>query len=306
MIPLFLDTYFLIDMMIDKKLFQRLTNAFAQRNNQYYKALLKNYEKGKKMKLKERKSFFSMIALKMHQAGVKPSLWFNQITFVTFSLILFFASYSLVSQFLKEMVLSFLLSAPTFLIPFFLLEIYQEFQQQKIENASLDLLLQLKNYVQFNNDIMEALKQVKTVEPLQTNLNSFLLEMNSGVKFEKAIQNLQDKIPDPMLKEFFANIEYCYLYGGSFTVLIQKSYRMITAIHQEKEKRVSETKSTRMVLYFLIILNVMVYITSIQNNYENYLIMKKTILGNVILYWDFISIWLLIFLAEKVKKLDIS
>jgi hypothetical protein len=39
-------------------------------------------------------------------------------------------------------------------------------------------------------------------------------------------------------------------------------------------------------------------------NPENYNIMQKTFIGNAILYWNFISIWLLVLLANKVKKLD--
>ena len=59
-------------------------------------------------------------------------------------------------------------------------------------------------------------------------------------------------------------------------------------------------------LYILIFINLFIYVTNIKNNYENYLIMQKTIVGNLILYWNFISMCLLLILANKVKKLDMS
>ena len=175
---------------------------------------------------------------------------------------------------------------------------------EKIEKIFPNFFLQLKNYTRINNDIVYALREIQTIEPLQTYINTFLIEINSGIKFEKAIQNLKEKIDIEIFRNFFSNLEYCYLYGGSFTELIDKSYKMISEIQKEKNTRIQETKSARMVLFILIFLNLFVYISNIKNNPENYMIMQKTLIGNVILYWNFISIWLLMLLANKVKKLD--
>ena len=173
-----------------------------------------------------------------------------------------------------------------------------------IEKIFLNVLLQLKNYTKINNDIIYAMQQIETIEPLQSYINIFLIEINSGIKFEKAISNLKEKIKIQTYKDFLSNLEYCYLYGGSFTVLIDKSYKLISEIQNEKNIRNQETKSARMVLFILIFLNIFVYITNIKNNHDNYIIMQKSIVGNIILYWNFISMWLLILLASKVKKLD--
>lgn len=79
---------------------------------------------------------------------------------------------------------------------------------------------------------------------------------------------------------------------------------MISSVQNEKNAREQETMGARIVLIILIILDLFVYFTFIKNNYENYLIMTKSFIGNIILYWNFISIWILLLLIYKVKKLD--
>ena len=75
-------------------------------------------------------------------------------------------------------------------------------------------------------------------------------------------------------------------------------------MQKEKTNRMQETRGARMVLIILVILDLFVYFTYINSNYENYRIMKNSVIGNAILYWNFISMWLLILLSYNVKKLD--
>ena len=103
------------------------------------------------------------------------------------------------------------------------------------------------------------------------------MKWNLGVRCEKAIDNFKEKINIKQIKSFLSNIEHCYLYGGNFSVLIDKSYDMISDIQNEKLKRAEETKSARIVLFILIFLDVLVYISFIQSNKENYMIMKNSI-----------------------------
>ena len=149
-----------------------------------------------------------------------------------------------------------------------------------------------------------AMQEVKIGEPLNGYVKKFLLEISSGIKFEKAIENFKEKINIGQVKMFLTNVEHCYLYGGNFTELINKSYIIIGEVQKEKMRRQEETKSARIVLFILILLDVLVYVSYIKSNMENYMIMQKSIVGNLILYWNFISIWLLVLLSIKVKKLD--
>ena len=99
-------------------------------------------------------------------------------------------------------------------------------------------------------------------------------------------------------------MQYSYTNGGSFSELISKNHKMISDIQNEKNAREQETMGARIVLIILIILDLFIYFTFIKSDYENYLIMTKSLIGTLILYWNFISIWILLILIRKVKKLD--
>ena len=219
-------------------------------------------------------------------------------------IIIFLISYGIVFQIFQIVLLSFLISFPMIFSPVIILSWIAEIKNKKIEKVILNFLLQLKNYTQINNDIIYALKEVKTIEPLQSHVKRFLLEINSGMKFEKAIENLKEKLTFERFRMVFTNMQYCYLHGGDFSELMTKNYKLIGSIQNEKKRREQETMSARIVLGVLIILDLFIYFTFIKNNYENYEVMTKSFLGNLILYWNFISIWLLVFLMHKVKKLD--
>jgi Flp pilus assembly protein TadB len=165
-------------------------------------------------------------------------------------------------------------------------------------------MLQLRNYTKINNDIIFALNEIHTIEPLQSYIQRFLVEIKSGIKFEDAMEKLKGKINIKQFKNFLSNLEHCFICGGNITNLIEKSYKSIELIQKEKTNRIQETKGARLVLYILMGLNFFVYFTFIKNDYENYMIMRTSFIGNMILYWNFISIWIFIFLSHSVKKLD--
>ena len=297
-------SYLIVDYAMKINLITKINKYVKMKNEKYYEEMLKNYEKTKKLKIKTKLNIFHKINISLERAGISSNLFINPITILILSLICFIITYILAFNFFEIVFLSIIISLPCLLIPMVIINFIGNYKNSKIEKIFLNVLLQLKNYTKINNDIIYAMQQIETIEPLQSYINIFLIEINSGIKFEKAISNFKEKIKIKTFKDFLSNLEYCYLYGGSFTVLIDKSYKLISEIQNEKNIRNQETKSARMVLFILIFLNIFVYITNIKNNHDNYIIMQKSIVGNIILYWNFISMWLLIVLASKVKKLD--
>ena len=297
-------SYMIVDYAMKINLIAKINKYVKMKNERYYEEMLKNYEKTKKLKIKTKLNIIHKINVSLERAVISGNLFINPITILILSLICFIITYILAFNFFEIVFLSMSISLPCLLIPMVIINFIGNYKNSKIEKIFLNVLLQLKNYTKINNDIIYAMQQIETIEPLQSYINIFLIEINSGIKFEKAISNLKEKIKIQTYKDFLSNLEYCYLYGGSFTVLIDKSYKLISEIQNEKNIRNQETKSARMVLFILIFLNIFVYITNIKNNHDNYIIMQKSIVGNIILYWNFISMWLLILLASKVKKLD--
>ena len=296
--------FLIIQILREANISDRVSKYIEIKNEKYYKDLVNYYNKSKKVKLNQKINIIHKMNLLIDKSGLKRSLLINPITIIMMSLICFAVSYYLVYKVFGIIALSILISLPAILIPIVLLELIKDRNLKKIEKVMLDFLLQLKNYTQINNDIIYAFKQLKTINPLQEYINTFLIELNSGIKFENAIENIKEKVEYSSLKTIFSNIQYCYIYGGDFSGLMDKSYKMVSKVQKEKSTRVQETKNARVVLGILIVLDLFIYFSFIKNNYENYMIMSKRLFGTMILYWNFISIWIFLFLMNRVKKLD--
>lgn len=304
LILIFIVSYQYATKIVEEKLIVKLSKYLALKDEKYHTELIKYYDKNKKVKINRKLNIIHKINILIDRSGIRRGLIVNPITVVLLCFICVIVFYFIALKIFRQTLLSCIISAPTFLLPIIILKIISEYNDEKIEKIIPNFLLQLKNYTQISNDIVYAFKEVETIQPLQTYLNSFLIEVNSGVNFENAIDNLNEKIRIKELENLFNNIKKCYISGGSFVNLINKSYYMISVIQKEKMQRKEETKGARMVLFILIALDLVVYFTYINSNKENYIIMQKSFFGNMILYWNFISMWLLIFLAQKVKEID--
>lgn len=301
---IFMVCYQYANKIIEEKLIVKLSKYLALKDEKYHQELIKYYEKSRKIKTNTKPSIFHRINIIIERSGVRRGLIINPVTILIVCCICVITFYFIIYRIFKTAMLSCIISAPTFLFPILLLKLKAEYNDEKIEKAIPNFLLQLKNYTQISNDIIYAFKEVETIEPLQGYIDKFLIEINSGVNFENAIDDLSEKIKVKELERLFNNIKKCYISGGSFSDLINKSYYMISIIQKEKIQRKEETKGARMVLFILILLDLIVYFAYISSNKENYIIMQKSIFGNLILYWNFISMWLLVFLAQKVKEVD--
>jgi len=291
-------------MIRTNKILSLINDYIREKNEKYYEHLMNYYEKNKKIKLKEKLNVFHKINVLIDRCELKRGIIMNPINLIIIGVLCVNIAYMIAFQFFGIILLSLIISFPFVFLPFIVMTYIAEKKEQKVEKVFLNFLLQLKNHTQINNDIILAMKEVKTVEPLDGYVKKFLIEVANGIKFEKAIENFKEKINIDQIKMFLANIQHCYLYGGNFSELISKSYKIIGEIQEEKNRRQEETRSARLVLIILIILDVIVYISYIKSNMENYYIMQKSVVGNLILYWNFISIWLLLLLSNKVKKLD--
>lgn len=296
--------YLTVDCLYEKKILNKINKYLNQKNELYYKEFLKKYEKSKKIKITEKFNLKYKINLLIDKANLKRSVFINYFSLLFASTLCLLITYIFIFNIFKIVILSLIISLPSFFIPFIILNYIALYKAEKIEKIFLNFLLQLKNYTKISNDVIGALKNVETIEPLQSYIDKLNVELNSGIKFETAIEHLKEKISVAKFKEFFSNLQYCYVFGGNFSTFIDKNYQTISELQKEKSKRKQETQSARIVLFILILLDIFVYINFVKSDYENYMIMKNSFIGKAILYWNFISMWFLIYLSEKVKKLD--
>lgn len=296
--------YEIIEKISISKVKDKAQEYFKKKNEKYYNDLLRYYDKNKKVKFKNKINYFKRVNILIDRCGIQRSVLINPVSIIFLGVICVCFTYMISFNFFKIVMLAVIISIPFFYLPFLVLSMIAEYKEEKIEKVFLNFLLQLKNHTRINNDIISAMSEVKTIEPLQGYIKKFLVQVSSGTKLEKAMQDFKEKVNNKQMKSFLTNIEHCFLYGGNFSELIDKSYVMINEIQEEKKKRIEETKSARIVLFILILLDIIVYVSFIKTNAENYMIMTKSIIGNLILYWNFISMWLLVWISIRVKKLD--
>lgn len=296
--------YSIVQKISISKLKDNAKEFFEKKNEKYYSDLLKYYDKNKKVKFKNKINYFKKVNILIDRCGMQRNMLINPISVIFAGVLCVCFAYTASFGFFKIIMLSLIISIPFFYLPFFILSMIAEYKEEKIEKVFLNFLLQLKNHTRINNDIISAMSEVKTIEPLQEYVKKFLVQVSSGTRLENAIQDFKEKVSVKQMKSFLTNVEHCFLYGGNFSELIDKSYIMISEIQEEKKKRIEETKSARIVLFILILLDIIVYVSFIKSNVENYKIMTKSVIGNLILYWNFISMWLLVWISIRVKKLD--
>ena len=296
--------YLILEKVKEEKILEKINEYIEKKNEKYYRNFLNDYEKHKKVKILQKYNLAYKLNVLIEKAAIKRNMFVNPVMIILYGVGTSCCVYAIAFEFFKIVSLAIVVALPTIFVPAMILEWIANYKSEKLEKTFLNFLVQLKNYAHISNDIASVLRQVKTVEPLQNYLDKFNVEISSGINFETAIEHLKEKISVKRFKEFFSNVQHCYLYGGKFTELIDKNYKIIADLQMEKERRRQETQSARLVLYILMFLNIFVYVTYIKNNYENYMIMQRSLFGMIILYWNFISMWLLIFLAENVKKLD--
>lgn len=299
----------LVRRAFSRQYFEKIQNNIELVNREYLKEILIRREKKKKLKLRNNRSILYRLGLLIDKASIRNNkfFWFLNPQIILLMCICTAAfTYALFESFFKVVSVSLMMAVPGFFIPITVLSFMAQKKEADIERVLGNFILQLKNNTKIHNDIIEAFRAVQDscIEPLRTFTGRFLAEVNSGISVEEALQNFKDKVDINRFKLFLTNIEYCYTYGGDFTELLDKTQKLISEIQREKKHRTRETRSARLVLFILIGLDLFLYFNFIKVEPEYMNIMRTTFFGQMILNFNFISIWFLLWLSYSVKKLD--
>ena len=238
-ILILISVYLFVDIMCEKRILNKINKYINEKNELYYKEFLKKCEKSKKIKIVERFNLKYKLNLLIDKANIEQSIFVNYFSLIFYSLTCFLVTYIIIFNIFKMIGVAVIISLPAFFIPFAVLNFIASYKAEKIEKMFLNFLLQLKNYTQISNDVIGALKNIETEEPLKSYVNKFNLELNSGIKFETAMEHLKEKISVVKFRDFFSNLQYCYVFGGDFTTLIDKTYQTIDELQKEKNRRKS-------------------------------------------------------------------
>ena len=298
--------YYFLKISYDKKVHTKIKNKIIDENEKYVQKMI--YRKNKKY-INEKYTILDKIYLLLIKTGITENAflwWIIPETIILLCILLFVISYLILIKIIKLKIATILLSITISFIPIFLLIVLSDIYEEKLEKNLISYIIQLKNQVKTYNDIILAFKNTAKYsgKPLETYINIFVFEVNNGINISTAFENLRNKVNIDRFKQLIANLESCYINGGSFYDLLSKTENIFLKIQKERIERNEQTMSARIVLVILIFMSLFVYFNFINSNIENYTIMVNDIIGRIIIYWSFMSIWLMVFLIIYVKKID--
>lgn len=301
-------SYFLAKKILEGSFRKQIKAAYISINSEYQKKQIVNkILRRERIKKKAYKSLFYRLELIIEKSGIQKYVFFiNPTIFIIICIISAIVFFIIFAYFFGIASVGLIISLPGFFVPIILLEIMARKREEEIEKVLADYLLLLKNSTRIHNDIIEAFRNVqdRCMEPLKTFTRQLITEISSGISVEAALSNFRDKVSMKKFKLFLINVQYCYLYGGDFTELLDKTQKLIADIQKEKRVRIRETRSARVVIFLLIFLDVYLYFNFIMTEPDYLSIMKNTFYGQLILNANFLSIWFLLWLSYSVKKLD--
>lgn len=301
-----INIYYFLQILYEKKMHKKFKEKLLNENEKYVQKMV--YRKNKKY-INEKYKLRDKLYLLLIKTGItenKYLWWVIPETIIFACITLFVFSYLLLINILKLRIATLILCLTISFIPIFLLLVLSDIYEEKLEKNLITYIIQLKNQVRTYNDIILAFKHTASYagKPLETYIKIFIFEVNNGINVSQAFENLKNKVNIDRFKQLITNLESCYINGGSFYDLLDKTQNVFMKVYREKVNRNEQTMSARIVLIILITMSLFVYFNFINSNTENYNIMVNDFIGRIIIYWNFISIWIMVFLIIYVKKVD--
>lgn len=300
LLAIFAFIYLLINNLKNQRIRERIKEKIIL-NNKNYKT--RNFNNKNKIGLMDK---LYLLMLKTGISENKFLWWISPFTIILFCIILMIISTFIFLPILKLKILTIIFCIPIGFMPIFILFMISDVYEAKLENNIISYIIQLKNQARINNDIIVCFQNtVKYAQkPLSSYINIFLLEVQQGVNLYTAFDNLKSKVNNDKFKQLITNLENCYFNGGNLYTLLEKTQNVFMKLQNERNKRNEDTMSARIVLIILIAISIFIYFKFINFNSDNFNIMINDLFGQIILYFNFLSIWAMLFLIINVKKFD--
>lgn len=258
-------------------------------------------------KIKET-SLFRKLSYTLNQSNVSIKIRdvniISVLSILILSIFIFLVTFIITYKFLHLFFSSLILSLFGLVLPYFIIRYFSYCRKIKILRIFPNYVINLKNYTDVNNDIVDAFRRASVEEPLNSYIDKFNISLQKGVKLYDAFETLKNNINIKRINQFITLLQFCYIYGGNFGELLDKfsKIQMKTNLSREKEKQ--KIFSSKVVLVVLIILNMYIMFGFILTNNEYYNILVKTFAGNMILNINIVSYIFIFYMYLKLNNTE--
>jgi Flp pilus assembly protein TadB len=174
----------------------------------------------------------------------------------------------------------------------------------KILKMFPNYVVNLKNYTDINNDIIEAFRRTRVEEPIGTFINKFNISIQKGVKIHEAFETLKYNINIKRISQLITLLQFCYIYGGNFGNLLDKFSKVQMKTNLQREKENQKIFSAKLVLTVLIILNIYILFGFVFSNIEYSKILLDTFIGRLILNMNILSYIIIFYMYVKLNDME--
>lgn len=219
------------------------------------------------------------------------------ITFCIFG-IFFIIFYS----YIKVPTTALILSLPFLFSPVILFKLLLNHEKSKIIKALPMYVVNIKNHIDRDNNIIGAIQRTTVEEPLKKYVDGFKNNISRGMNVIEAFNNFKNEVNVKAFNDFVNACQVCYLNGGDFNNVLERYINIITKENIHKESAREKAYADILTLLIMIVLNVLVVVMFVFTNNEYASIMRETFFGKLVLNFNAISYILIAYLISKIYK----
>lgn len=218
------------------------------------------------------------------------------------SLILFLISVILIYIYIKVLSTAIILSIPILISPLILSKILIFKNKQRISKQLPFYVVNIKNQMKDENNIIQAIKRAKVEAPLSKYINEFTATVFNGGNVFSAFEKLKKDVNVKDFTELINSFEVCYKNGGDFLKILEKYILMKTKERLYKQEMEEKSFASIVTLLAMNIMNIVVIITFVLANNEYASFIRGSVIGRVILNFNVITYMLSLVTIFRIYK----
>lgn len=192
---------------------------------------------------------------------------------------------------------------PIFALPYVIMQILIDREKKNIMEALPSYIVNLKNYVEQDNNIIKAIKNTNTNEPLKKYLDDFIIAVDRGINISSSFKMLKENVDIKKFSSFVTAIESCNVNGGKFSKTLDKYVDMISKENINRERTKEKAYSSVVILGVMIVINIYLVFSFVFAIPEYSQIIKETVIGRILLDFNAISIMMIGYIISRIYRM---
>jgi tight adherence protein B len=247
------------------------------RYRQYYKSIKKS------------KNYIEELDIKIEKANARNHIKIlTAETLIIFNIILAIPAFILAYKLFYNVIAALLISSCVFSIPIIILNIQGYKNAAKVDTQLVYYINILKNFCHIQDDIIFAIERSIPYlrEPLKSYNICLVNEVKHGISPYDAFENYKNKVGNKRFKLLIKNLQLCIKYKGRYVEVLTKSKDVLKKYSIEKNRRKTESKNARFVIYAMVLVSIGIFYGVVVINPFLLIELRKDLIGQLIIIYN--------------------